>query len=205
MRTAILTLAVLIGGVLALDWATAGFTALTSERARQLAVARQPVALPPAVLTTAEGKAQPLEEWLAEQDKATLVSFVYTRCNSICLALGNEFQQMQRQLIEEGLEDRVRLLSISFDPAYDTPERLSRYAERMRADPAVWQFATVRDAQELEQLLDAFGIVIVEDEFGGFEHNAAFHVVAPSNALTAIVDFTKPRRALATALGEREA
>ena len=41
-----------------------------------------------------------------------------------------------------GTDDaRLRFVSISIDPAYDTPERLRTYAKRFRAD-AHWQFFT---------------------------------------------------------------
>jgi hypothetical protein len=36
----------------------------------------------------------------------------------------------------------TRLLSISFDPEFDTPEVLKQYAQHAGADPAIWTFAT---------------------------------------------------------------
>jgi protein SCO1/2 len=40
------------------------------------------------------------------------------------------------------LDDGVKLLSITVDPAYDTPERLAAYASRFHADPTKWRFVT---------------------------------------------------------------
>jgi protein SCO1/2 len=35
---------------------------------------------------------------------------------------------LQRQLKQEGIEGEVRLLAISYEPQFDTPERINRYA-----------------------------------------------------------------------------
>jgi protein SCO1/2 len=96
----------------------------------------------------------------------------------------------------------VQLLSISFDPEHDTSDVLAQYAGRMRADPFIWRIGTVPDESELPKLLDAFGIVVIRDGLGGFQHNAAFHVVDPNGRLTAIVDLAQPDRALERAIAE---
>ena len=58
----------------------------------------------------------------------------------------------------------------------------------LRADSALWQFASVPDARELQDLLRAAGIVVIADGLGGYVHNAALHVVAPDARLVRIRD-----------------
>src|SRR5262249_57721006 len=54
------------------------------------------------------------------------------------------------------LARRVRLVTISFDPEGDPPQRLAR--ERGLHEPLTdWAFATTRDEAELAPLLDDFG------------------------------------------------
>jgi protein SCO1/2 len=53
---------------------------------------------------------------------------------------------------QPALRRHVRLLSISFDPDYDTPARLTAKAREAGADPALWHFATAPREQ-----VDAFG------------------------------------------------
>jgi protein SCO1/2 len=47
--------------------------------------------------------------------------------------------RVQEQVL---LDEHVRLLSISVDPAYDTPERLAAYAASYRANPTKWRWVT---------------------------------------------------------------
>ena len=56
------------------------------------------------------------------------------------------------------LRDRVRLVTLSFDPARDTPGTMARYAgSRARSGDVPWLFLTTRSARELMPLLEGFG------------------------------------------------
>lgn len=70
---------------------------------------------------------------------ATIVSFVFTRCDTICPTTTMKMTTLQEQT---ALDDGIKLLSISVDPAYDTPARLAAYAKHYRADDARWRFVT---------------------------------------------------------------
>lgn len=185
-----LLLAVLMVGMLgagALSVQTDGFTVLTTEAARRADIARHPRMLPDAALETSAGASTSFRDALRNDGRIAIVNFMYTRCYSICLAMGGEFQQLQQAIVQHGLTDRVRIISLSFDPA-DTPADLARYALRMRAQPGVWQFASIADANRRKALLKAFGIVVVPAPLGQYEHNAAYHVVMPDGRLSRVVD-----------------
>lgn len=174
-------------GLGAISAKTDGFTVLTSEAARRADIAHAAGALPDAMLTDERGVSQGLLERLRHDGRIAVVNFIYTRCVSLCLAMGTEYQRLQSEIQRLGLADRVRLLSISFDPT-DTPERLDHYARGMRADAAVWTFAMAPDAAQLDLLLNAFGIVVVTAPFGQYEHNAAYHLASANGRLERIVD-----------------
>jgi protein SCO1/2 len=106
----------------------------------------------------------------------------------VCLALGASFARLQDE-VRRAKRDDLKLLSISFDPQRDTADALRAYAETQGADASIWSMARVGDAAELRRLLDAFGVVVIPDEFGGFTHNAAIHLVDRSGRLSMIVDF----------------
>lgn len=185
-----LLLAILLVGVLgmgALYMQTDGYTVLTTEAARRADIARYPRALPDAALLSSAGDPLLFRQALRSDGRLAIVNFMYTRCFSICLAMGSEFQQLQNAIVRRGLADRVRIISLSFDPA-DTPVELARYAERMRADSSIWTFAAIRHIAQRKALLDAFGIVVVPAPLGQYEHNAAYHVVTSDGRLTRIVD-----------------
>lgn len=188
MRTALSLLAIGLAATAAVAALTDGFHVLTSESARRRQALESPVRLPDVPLRGADGGVHPLRADLAGDGRVVLVDFFYARCETICTALGSDFQRLQRALAEQGLQARVRLLSLSFDPAHDDAAVLTDYATRLRADPARWRFATVADPRDLPRLLDAFGIVAVPDGQGGFVHNAAIHVVTPQGRLVRIRD-----------------
>ena len=57
------------------------------------------------------------------------------------------------------LAKNLRLVSMSFDPANDTPERMAAYSTvaSQRASAAPWQFVTARSQTELQPILAAYG------------------------------------------------
>ncbi|WP_018151439.1 SCO family protein [Leeia oryzae] len=178
---------------------TMGFRVWTSESARRLSVRQAPPAVPATALTLTDGTPVVLDQWLAAQRRVTIVSFIYTRCNSLCTVLGNEFQQLQARIVELHLQHRVQLLSISFDPQGDTPDRIRTYARAMGANPAIWQFARVQRAAQLQHLLNAFGIVVIPDQQGGYVHNAALHLLDRHARLVDIEDLDAIQQTLINA------
>lgn len=71
----------------------------------------------------------------------TIVDFVFTRCDTICPIVSMKMQRVQDKLLDRRAEP-IKLLSISVDPAYDTPEKLLAYAQRYAAIPDKWRFIT---------------------------------------------------------------
>jgi protein SCO1/2 len=128
-----------------------------------------------------------------------IVAFVYTSCNAVCSVLGSQFQQLQQSIVARGLQGKVRLLSISFDPRDDTAT-LAAYALRQHADAGVWRFAGIPVAAERRAVLDTFGVVVVAAPPGEFVHNAAFHIVDPRGRLARVDDIERPEQALADAV-----
>jgi protein SCO1 len=200
LRTALLSICLALAGYGSAAWLTHDFQVWTAEGARRLEVARAPVTTP-AVQVDGPGLArQPLAQWLVDGQSVTLLNFVYTRCETVCLALGSVYQQLQGTLQTarktDASAEQVRLLSISFDGQHDSPQVLETYAARLGADPAVWRFARVPDAQESQRLLAAFQVVVVPDGRGDFEHNAALLVLDQRGRLVRIFDVAEQQLAL---------
>jgi protein SCO1 len=173
---------------------TEGFEVWTAEGARRLQVANAPVSAPYAVLVGNDIDGITLHDLLARPGRVTIASFIYTRCPSVCQALGSNLQQLQA-----ALEPNIQLLSISFDPAHDDAEQLRRYAALWHADARHWRMATVPDADQMRRLLDAWQVVVIDDGRGGYEHNAALLVIDRRGRLVRIVDDTDTHGALAFA------
>lgn len=193
-RTALLSAVLALAGYAAAAWLTHDFQVWTAEGARRLEVALQPVPSPKVTIDGPGIAPQALSQHLADGQSVTLVDFVYTRCQSVCLAMGSSFQQMQQVLQQRG--GKAKLLSISFDGTHDIPEVLQAYASKLSADPALWRFVRVQDPQETQRLLADFQVVVVPDGRGDFEHNAAFLVIDQKGRLVRIFDYAEQQLAL---------
>ncbi len=70
--------------------------------------------------------------------KVWVASFFFTSCPNVCLTMNQTLAVMQEA---DGLED-VHFVSITCDPDTDTPDVLTKYADRFKADPERWLFCT---------------------------------------------------------------
>src|SRR4030095_14177491 len=71
--------------------------------------------------------------------KVWIASVIFTRCVEECPLVSNHMARLQATFVAE---PDVRLVSITVDPAYDTPEILTRYAQSFAAQPQRWLFLT---------------------------------------------------------------
>jgi protein SCO1 len=82
----------------------------------------------------------------------TIVSFIFTRCDTVCPIVA-----MKLAKLEEKSRDKrgaaIKLLSISVDPAHDTPPVLAAFGAKFKANPARWRFVT-GDPAEIEALVE---------------------------------------------------
>lgn len=85
------------------------------------------------------------------------ITFIFTRCPlpDFCPRMSEQFSAVQREFRADGA--KWHLLSISIDPAYDTPERLAAYAARYRAETTRWTFAT-GETSDINNLTSVFGL-----------------------------------------------
>lgn len=203
-RTFSASIAVLLAGLALLWFATGGGQSFTTETLRRQQVSAQPQIVDAFNITLQSGDKTSLHSLLATSQKVWLVDFVYTRCQTVCSSLGSIYQQLQAQIEAEGLQGRVGLLSISFDPASDDAPALAAYSARMRMNPATWQIATLSNWQDRRRLLDAFGIMVLPAPLGEFEHNAALHVVTSDGRLIRIIDYLDYTTALSVAIASAE-
>ena len=83
-----------------------------------------------------------------------VINFIFTTCTTICPPLGATFARVQKELGEIAGRD-VRFLSISVDPATDTPERLKAWGAKFHAGDG-WTFVT-GNKPAVDELLRALG------------------------------------------------
>lgn len=193
MRKGISILVVVIVGFLLLWLGTDGFRAYTAETARFLHLQREQPKLPLATYIDSNGDKFQLDDY---QGKYVLLTFMYTACGDICPILESNFADIYNGISKEVLGRDVVMLSISFDPMRDTPQALNLYSNYYGADGDTWKMVTIQSQKELNEVLDTLGVVVIPNEYGGYEHNSAFYIVNQEGNLTNIFDYQTPQTVL---------
>lgn len=99
-------------------------------------------------LTNQNGQTVKLHELMA--DKTVVMNFLFTTCSTICPPMGANFAELNRRLAADRGDD-LAMISISIDPATDTPERLKAWSDKFNGGPG-WTLLT-GEKSVVEQLL----------------------------------------------------
>jgi len=119
--------------------------------------------------------------------QALAITFLFTRCPfpNYCPLMANNFGQAQKQLLARPKgPSNWHLLTISFDPEFDTPAVLKDYAEFHGANPKRWTFATGALA-DVTAIAEQFGLVFLREN-GSISHNLRTVVVDGSGRVQKI-------------------
>jgi len=155
------TASTLAGAALAIALATTVTTVLAHEEHKQVdtkaaaAASSVRVRFDDAVLTDQTGKARKLKSDLLA-DRIIVMDFVYTTCTTICPILSANMARVQDGL-DAGARNEVTLVTISVDPARDTPARLREYGAKFGARPGwVWLTGPTGRVNEVLRGFDAY-------------------------------------------------
>ncbi|HVU15991.1 MAG TPA: SCO family protein [Candidatus Didemnitutus sp.] len=112
--------------------------------------------MPEFTLLDQEGRPVSISKFRGKQ---VMLNFIFTRCPiaNMCPAATMKMMSLQKAAREAGIKN-LELISISFDPAYDTPGVLHDYAEVRHIDTSNFTFLTGPDAA-VRQLLTQMGII----------------------------------------------
>jgi protein SCO1/2 len=93
------------------------------------------------------------------------LTFMYTTCPQpdFCPLMDRNFASVQNAIKKTPALADVRLVSISFDPAHDTPTVLEAHANALQADPAVWHFVTA-STDDIKEFAAKFGVIAEPSE-----------------------------------------
>jgi protein SCO1/2 len=132
-----------------------------------------------------------LEGWVVVAD------VIFTRCPGQCHQLSQAMARMQSG-VAKGMP--VRLVSLTADPAFDTPAVLSKYAQRYGVEGERWHFLTGPKAEVYRLAVEGMKFSVVEDESakGGnleeqFIHSSSFAIMDRRGVLRAMVQLEDPR------------
>jgi cytochrome oxidase Cu insertion factor (SCO1/SenC/PrrC family) len=121
----------------------------------------------PIVMRAADGEildanGRPLRLSELTHGRVTVMSFIYTRCASAhaCPMATGVLMQLHRLTAEDAvLAKKLRLVSMSFDPSNDTPDRMAAYSALADCgkSAAEWRFVTTASPEKLKPILAAYG------------------------------------------------
>jgi protein SCO1/2 len=113
------------------------------------------------------------------------LTFMYTRCPlpDFCPLMDKHFADVQAQIKKSPDLADVQLVSVTLDPAFDTPAVLAQHAKRLGADPARWHFAT-GSPDEVLAFAKRFGVIAEPGETAvALVHNLRTAVIDPQGSL----------------------
>ena len=116
---------------------------------------------PEGTVLDVDGRAAPLARYT--HGGITLLGFIYTTCSDPdgCPLAYRVFDALQEAIgARAEMHGKVRFVTLSFDPARDTPEAMKSYAGSRAVEKGNglrWYFLTTRSARELMPLVEGFG------------------------------------------------
>jgi protein SCO1 len=138
--------------------------------------------VPEGTVLDVDGKEKSLVSFT--RDKITLLSFIYTSCVDPdgCPMAYKTFDELKKHILARPeFADKIRFVSLSFDPQRDTPETMQDYAgsHLRNRDGLPWYFLTTASPAALEPLLDGFGqdVQVVVDKATGRSSKELSHVL----------------------------
>jgi cytochrome oxidase Cu insertion factor (SCO1/SenC/PrrC family) len=174
-----LAIFIAVGVIAFLAWSQ--FQRATTNTAQML---RDFGAVPMFRFTNEQGEQVTRSDW---DGQVTVVNFVFTRCTGPCPLMTSRMVELQQALAKSRAQN-VRLVTVSVDPEYDTPEVLRAYAESVRADPGRWSFYTgPRPAME-EFVVRGMLQPLAEEPDGMPAHSTRFVVVDPNGKIRGFRD-----------------
>ncbi|NBD12728.1 SCO family protein [Corallococcus silvisoli] len=125
-----------------------------------------------------------------------IANFIFTRCPTVCPVFTQKMARVQEHTA--GLGQKLRLVSFSVDPTYDTPERLAEYGQKYRADFARWNFLTGDYATLKDTIVQGFKISMgrepgaAEDDLLSIFHGTHFVLVDGTGEIRGYYDSADP-------------
>jgi len=121
--------------------------------------------------------------------KMLAISFIFTRCPlpDFCIRMSDNFSRLEQTLKKDtSLAGRWHLLTISFDPKFDTPKVLKQYGENYGADFTTWDFATA-PVETLRQVTDGLDLMFTEED-GLITHNLRTVLIDQKGRIVEIIN-----------------
>lgn len=121
--------------------------------------------------------------------KVWIADFIFTRCAGPCPVMTSHMAGLASKVLKTS---NVKLVSISVDPAYDTPAVLAQYAANIRANPTRWYFLTGPLDQVTAFTQQGMKQSLVSEPGGMPNHSTRFLVIDQKGMIRSCHDVSDP-------------
>jgi protein SCO1 len=115
-----------------------------------------------------------------------VLTFIYTKCPipTFCPMMDRHFVTLQEHFQDDPALKDVHLVTVSFDPAVDTPAVLKQHARELKADFARWTFLT-GDRDDIDRFATRFGMSVARapNDARDITHNLRTAVISAEGKL----------------------
>ena len=142
--------------------------------------------IPDGAFVNQDGRKQTLQ---AFRGSTVVLTFIYTRCPlpTFCPMMDRNFVSIQEHMKTDAALKRVHLVTVSFDPARDTPAVLRAHAKELEADLKSWTFFTGEE-KAVNEFSGRFGVYVVRNpnDQRDITHNLRTAVIGPDGTIKKI-------------------
>jgi protein SCO1/2 len=113
-------------------------------------------------------------------DKVVVLDFVFASCTDLCPLQSELLAEVQEKVNASPMKDMVQFVTVTTDPAADTPEVMAAYGEAHGLNPVNWTFLTARPADAdgvTRDLSAAYDNTFTPVEDSQQMHGAVVHVI----------------------------
>ena len=125
----------------------------------------------------------------AFRGSTVVLTFIYTRCPlpTFCPMMDRNFVSIQEHMRSDQALTHVHLVTVSFDPARDTPAVLRAHAKELDADLTRWTFLTGEE-KAVDAFAGKFGVYVVRNtnDQRDITHNLRTAVIGPDGVVRKI-------------------
>ena len=112
--------------------------------------------------------------------KIVVLNFIYAHCPDVCPPHSEKIAEVQAMINESPMKSMVQFVSITTDPANDTPDLLASYGPDHGLDSENWIFLTTKPGQSDDMtraLAQAYGHKFTVTAEGFQTHGIVTHVI----------------------------
>jgi protein SCO1/2 len=119
--------------------------------------------------------------------KVVVLNFIYTHCPDVCPLHSEKIVEIQEKVNRTPMRDLVRFVTITTDPASDTPEIMNSYSRTHGLSPVNWVFLTssAETPEQTRSIAKSFGLKFTLAKDGYQMHGLVTHLIDKSGNLRA--------------------